>query len=97
MEPALVGLLVQPAFHTQVRIVLLVVSESAQLEVRVRGDSLSGNCPTSACVRQIGVRQRMAVQGGEAVPGTPEQLGATMRADLEKWTRVIRVGNIRPD
>jgi tripartite-type tricarboxylate transporter receptor subunit TctC len=43
------------------------------------------------------VRQRMAVQGVEAVPGTPEQLGATMRADLEKWTRVIRAGNIRPD
>lgn len=43
------------------------------------------------------VRQRMAAQGVEAVPGTPEQLGATMRADLEKWTRVIRAGNIRPD
>jgi len=43
------------------------------------------------------VRQRMAAQGVEAVPGTPDQLGATMRADLEKWTRVIRAGNIRPD
>jgi hypothetical protein len=45
MEPALVDLLVQPAFHTQVRIVLLVFSDSAQLEVRVREDSLSGNVP----------------------------------------------------
>ena len=45
MEPGLVDLLVQPAFHTNVRIVLLVFSESAQLEVQVRGDSLSANIP----------------------------------------------------
>ena len=45
MERALVDLLVQPAFHNQVRIVLLVFSESAQLEVQVRGESLSANIP----------------------------------------------------
>ena len=45
MQRALDDLLVQPAFHTHERIVLLVFSESAQLEVQVRGESLSANIP----------------------------------------------------
>ena len=45
IHASLVDLLVEPAFRAQVRIVLRVFSESAQLEVRVRGDSLSANIP----------------------------------------------------
>lgn len=45
IHASVVDLLVEPAFHTQVRIFLRVFSESAQLEVRVRGDSFSANIP----------------------------------------------------
>jgi tripartite-type tricarboxylate transporter receptor subunit TctC len=43
------------------------------------------------------VREKLASQGIDAAGGTPEELGARMRADLAAYTRVVKAANIRPD
>ena len=51
----------------------------------------------NAVLRMADIRSRLAAQGVEPVGTTPEQLLAIMNADLEKWTKVIRAANIKPD
>ena len=41
------------------------------------------------------VRSRMAAEGTEILTGTPEQFGAFMKADVEKWAKVIREAGIQ--
>ncbi|HSQ04449.1 MAG TPA: tripartite tricarboxylate transporter substrate binding protein [Burkholderiales bacterium] len=41
------------------------------------------------------VKERLASQGGEATSSSPDQFAAFMRAELAKWTRVIKASNIR--
>jgi tripartite-type tricarboxylate transporter receptor subunit TctC len=41
------------------------------------------------------VRERMAALGIEAVGNTPEQLGAILKADLEKWTAVAKGAGVK--
>lgn len=43
------------------------------------------------------IREKLAAQGIDAAGGTPEELGARMRADLAAYTRVVKAANIRPD
>lgn len=43
------------------------------------------------------VKARFQTLGLEAIPGTPEQMGAYARSEREKWSKVIRAGNIRID
>jgi len=42
-----------------------------------------------------GVSEKLAAMGATAVGNTPEQFGAAMRADSEKWAKLIREANIR--
>jgi len=44
------------------------------------------------------IRERLS-SGFAAIPigGTPEQLGEFIRADIDKWARVIRAGNIKAE
>src|SRR5258705_112591 len=44
-----------------------------------------------------GVSEKLAAMGATAVGNTPEQFGAAMRADSEKWARLIREANIRAE
>jgi tripartite-type tricarboxylate transporter receptor subunit TctC len=39
----------------------------------------------------------LARQGLEAQPGTPEEYGAFLRAEVEKWAPLIRANNLRPE
>src|SRR5258708_23752079 len=39
------------------------------------------------------IRERLHALAGVPVGGTPEQLGEFLRADIDKWARVIRAGN----
>ena len=51
----------------------------------------------SAIVRALNapdVRERFLRLGYEAIGGTPEQFGATIRADIEKFRRIVRSANI---
>jgi tripartite-type tricarboxylate transporter receptor subunit TctC len=47
---------------------------------------------------QLGdVRERMADLGVDPVGNTPEQLGAILKSDLEKWTAVARSAGVKAD
>lgn len=41
------------------------------------------------------IREKFARIGMQAAPGTPEELAATLRADLARWTRVVKDANIK--
>ena len=43
------------------------------------------------------VKERFISDGAEAVGGTPEQFAAVIRADLGKWSKVIREAGIKPE
>jgi tripartite-type tricarboxylate transporter receptor subunit TctC len=43
---------------------------------------------------EAGVQQRLAAAGADAVVSTPAELAATMRAETEKWGRVVREARI---
>jgi len=43
------------------------------------------------------VRERFSGLGAEPMPSTPERFGAVMRADAEKWGKVIREAGVRAE
>lgn len=43
------------------------------------------------------LKQRLLEQGAEAMPGSPEQFGQMMKAEIAKWGRIIREKNIQAD
>ena len=43
------------------------------------------------------VGKRFAAEGIEALGGTPDQFSSYIRADMERWARVVREANIRLD
>ena len=43
------------------------------------------------------VKEKFARLGMQAAPGTPDELAATLRADLARWTRVVRDANIKTE
>jgi tripartite-type tricarboxylate transporter receptor subunit TctC len=44
-----------------------------------------------------GLRDKISALSAAVVGDTPEQFGATLRADSEKWARVIREANIKAE
>jgi tripartite-type tricarboxylate transporter receptor subunit TctC len=52
------------------------------------------NAAVGRVLKMEDVKQRFATLGVEAVGGTPEQFGAHIRAESEKWGRVIKAANI---
>jgi tripartite-type tricarboxylate transporter receptor subunit TctC len=43
------------------------------------------------------VRERMNQIGFDVVAGTPEEFGAFMKAEVERWTKVVERGGIKPE
>ena len=43
------------------------------------------------------VRDLLAREGAEPLPGTPEQFGKLIRSELTRWTRLIKDANIHPE
>jgi tripartite-type tricarboxylate transporter receptor subunit TctC len=43
------------------------------------------------------VKQRLMQAGAEAMPGTPEQFGKMLRAEMTKWAKVVKDGKIQAD
>jgi tripartite-type tricarboxylate transporter receptor subunit TctC len=43
------------------------------------------------------VRSRLATEGAESAPGTPEELGSFMRAEVARWAEVIRITGMKAD
>ncbi len=48
-------------------------------------------------LRAPDVRERMNGIGFDVVAGSPEEFGAFMKAEVERWTRVVERGGIKPD
>jgi tripartite-type tricarboxylate transporter receptor subunit TctC len=53
------------------------------------------NADVVAILRDPGVAQRMADLSAVPDPGTPEEFGAFIRAEIAKWREVARVANVR--
>ncbi|WP_338663316.1 tripartite tricarboxylate transporter substrate binding protein [Pararoseomonas sp. SCSIO 73927] len=51
----------------------------------------------AAALRDEDTRRSLAEQGGLVVGGTPEELGAFVRAETAKWGEIIRLAGIRVD
>jgi len=43
------------------------------------------------------MKQRLANDGMEVVAGTPEQFGAHIKAETEKWTKVVKAIGLKPE
>lgn len=44
------------------------------------------------------VKKRFADEGGEAAPSrTPEEFGAMIRTEIQKWGKVVRDAGIKPN
>jgi tripartite-type tricarboxylate transporter receptor subunit TctC len=48
-----------------------------------------------AVLKDADLRQRFANAGADPVGNTPEQFAAVIRADTEKWAKVIKAGNVK--
>jgi tripartite-type tricarboxylate transporter receptor subunit TctC len=48
-------------------------------------------------LRSPEVSERMQQIGFDVVAGSPEEFGAFMKAEVERWTRVVSKGNIKPE
>jgi tripartite-type tricarboxylate transporter receptor subunit TctC len=55
------------------------------------------NDETNKALRSPVLRKQFADQGVEVLGGSPEELAARIRGDLEKWTRVVKAAGIKPD
>ena len=54
------------------------------------------NAETAAILRQPDTRKRVARDGADPVDNTPQQFGAFMKSEIEKWRKVIRAAGIQP-
>jgi tripartite-type tricarboxylate transporter receptor subunit TctC len=55
------------------------------------------NNDVNAALKKPEVAEALAKQGLQPTGGTPAQLEKMTRADLERWSRVVREANIQPD
>ena len=55
------------------------------------------NDATVRTLRSPEVRERMNAIGFDVVAGTPEEFGAFMKAEVERWTKVVERGGIKPE
>jgi tripartite-type tricarboxylate transporter receptor subunit TctC len=52
---------------------------------------------TVAVLQQPEVRKQLAMEGGETVGDTPEQFAKWLRAEIAKWTKIVKEAGIRAD
>jgi tripartite-type tricarboxylate transporter receptor subunit TctC len=50
-----------------------------------------------AVLRSPDVAARLASDGAEVVAGSPEEFGAFLRAETQKWARVVKAAGIKPE
>jgi tripartite-type tricarboxylate transporter receptor subunit TctC len=53
------------------------------------------NTELNAALNDPGVREKLAVSGIGAAPGTPDSLGTVIRTELATYGSVIKAANIR--
>ena len=52
---------------------------------------------TVRALRSPDIRERMTQIGFDVVAGTPEEFSQFMKAEVDRWTRVVERGGIKPD
>jgi tripartite-type tricarboxylate transporter receptor subunit TctC len=52
---------------------------------------------TVKALRSPEIRERMNQIGFDVVASSPEEFGRFVREEVERWTRVVQKGNIKPD
>jgi tripartite-type tricarboxylate transporter receptor subunit TctC len=55
------------------------------------------NSEISAALADPGVKAKFAALGGMVLPGSPDDFGKLIRDETEKWAKVIRAANIKPE
>lgn len=55
------------------------------------------NAEIGRVVQMPEIREKLAVQGLEAIASTPEQFREIMRSEIDKWARVIKEAGIKAD
>lgn len=55
------------------------------------------NAEVNAVLRDADIAKQFAVQGASPAGGSPSELGAFMKNDIDTWTRVIREAKIKVD
>jgi tripartite-type tricarboxylate transporter receptor subunit TctC len=49
----------------------------------------------TAILRATNMKERLAADGLEVVANSPDEFAALIRADIEKWTKVVKATGIR--
>ena len=55
------------------------------------------NQETNAALTDIKIKVRMAESGGTVLPGSPADFGKLIAEETEKWSKVVREANIKPE
>jgi len=55
------------------------------------------NTEVVALLKRPDVRERLLADGAEPIGNTPEEFGAFIKAEIERWAKVIRAAGIRAD
>jgi tripartite-type tricarboxylate transporter receptor subunit TctC len=55
------------------------------------------NQETNAALTDIKIKARMAESGGTVLPGSPADFGKLIAEETEKWSKVVREANIKPE
>lgn len=55
------------------------------------------NSETATVLQQPEIRKQLAREGGESVGNTPEQFAKWLKAEITKWTRIVKEAGIRAD
>ena len=48
-------------------------------------------------LQQPDLRQRLASQGAEPLTSTPEEFAAYLRAEIDKWAKVVKAAGMKAD
>ena len=55
------------------------------------------NKEVNAALDDLKMKARLADLGGTPLPGSPAEFGKLIAAETEKWGKVVRTANIKPE
>ncbi|HWI99918.1 MAG TPA: tripartite tricarboxylate transporter substrate-binding protein, partial [Burkholderiales bacterium] len=55
------------------------------------------NAASAGALRLPAARERLESLGLSPAPGAPEELAALVRAELDRWAKVARAANLKPE